>query len=321
MKTFYIKDLEPNLIISQETFVLKDVITAQDKNGKTYYDLVLADKTGEIRAKIWSDAADNCDMKAAKKGRVVSVGAKVDTFRGALQLTVYSLSGVDETALDEYVESSTFPADQLWQELEKTVNEISEPTIKELLQKIMEHGELGRKLRYWPAGMTIHHSFRSGLLQHILEMMTVADGLEKYFPDANWDIVRGGIFLHDIGKLRELSSVGMTTDYERIGNLLGHITLGVQIVDELASKDMPLHIKVHLQHIILSHHGQLDMGSPVVPATVEAVIVSNADRISAEARRITESLRKEGEDGMTKYSHFSGTRYWDGGNNLLPNNQ
>jgi 3'-5' exoribonuclease len=316
MKTFFVKDLVAGQTFDQETFVLKDITAGTDRNGRPYYDVVLADKTGEIKGKVWSDYIGQLDLKSSRKGYVVTVAGRIESYKGLNQLSVLSMRGVDETQLDDYLESSIYPADQLWAELADTVDSITQMSIKHLLQNIMNDAELGRKLKYWPAGMSIHHGFRSGLLQHILEMLTVLEGLPKYFPEVNYDIVKAGIILHDIGKLQELKAGGLVTDYERTGNLLGHMALGVIIVDHHAPKDMPEYIRVHLQHIILSHHGEKAKGSPVNPATPEAVIVQMCDELSAKTRKILDKLKAEGVDGMTKFDYWDEVKYWDGKDNL-----
>lgn len=316
MKTFFVKDLTAGQMFDQETFVLKDLNQGTDRNGRPYYDVVLADKTGDIKGKIWSDFINQVDLKSARKGHVVSVAGRIESYKGLNQLSVLSMRGVDETQLDDYLESSLYPADQLWAELEGVVNSISQESVKQLLFNIMKDPELGRKLKFWPAGMSIHHGFRSGLLQHILEMQTVLVGLPKYFPEVDFDIVKAGIILHDIGKLKELKAGGLTTDYERAGNLLGHIAMGILIIEEFAPAEMPEYIKVHLQHIVLAHHGEKAKGSPVNPASAEAVIVQMCDELSAKTRKVIDKLKGESVDGMTKYDYWDEVKYWDGKDNL-----
>lgn len=303
-------------MFDQETFVLKELNPGTDKNGRPYYDVVLADKTGEIKGKIWSDAIEHVDLKSSRKGFVVTVSGRVESYKGLNQLSVMSMRGVDETQLDDYLESSIYPADQLWAELQDVVTSINNQPIKQLILNIMNDDELGRKLKFWPAGMSIHHGFRSGLLQHILEMQTVLAGLPKYFPDVNYDIVKAGIILHDIGKLKELKAGGLVTDYERAGNLIGHMAMGVIMIEEHAPADLPQYHKVHLQHIVLSHHGEKAKGSPVNPATAEAVIVQMCDELSAKTRKILDKLKNEGVSGMTKFDYWDEVKYWDGKDNL-----
>lgn len=315
MKTVYVKDLSADYgIVTGETFALTEVKAAVDKNNNTYYDVVLSDKTGTIKGKIWSDNVQYVDKNAFKVGNVVQIDAKVDQYKGNVQLTITSLRAVDEQSLDDYLESSQFDVDDMWQELVDVVASVGNPKIRELLENILNNEDLARKLRYWPAAVTVHHDFRSGLLQHLLEMFSVANGMDKFYPEANFDIVKAGIFLHDIGKLIELDAQGVVTVYSKRGSLLGHMALGLEIMREHLPEDFPDSILLHLQHIILSHHGQFEYGSPVLPATVEALIVHNVDNVSADARKAAQALSKEVVDdqGMTSFNRWLSTRFWNG---------
>jgi 3'-5' exoribonuclease len=315
MKTIYIKDIQPGgPIVSQETFAVMEVKSAQDKNGRAYYDLILCDKTGKINAKIWSDAINNVDKNALKPGHVVLLDAKVDSYKGTPQLTILSLRGMDEAILDEYLQSSEFPVEDMWAELMSIIESVSDENIKQLLLNVVNDPELTRKLKYWPAAVTVHHDFRSGLLQHILEMCATAEGLQKFYAKANFDIIKAGIILHDIGKLEELDATGPITVYTKRGSLIGHMALGLEIIRKHLPGNFPENLFTHIQHIVLSHHGQLEYGSPVLPATIEALMIHNIDNVSADARKAAQALVNEALDdnGMSSYNRWLSTKFWDG---------
>jgi len=313
MKSTYVKDLAYGQVISGETFAIKDVNTGTDKNNQPYYDLVLADKTGEIKGKVWSDHIQEVEKSSLKTGRIVAISARVDQFKGALQLNVLSLKGVDEKELDNYMNTSSFKPEEMWDELMGVVKSVGKEDLKELLESVLKDVEIKKRLMYWPAAMSVHHDFRSGLLQHILEMLTVAEGLERFYPEVDFDMVKTGIVLHDIGKLEELDGSGMVASYTTEGALIGHIALGIKMLEKYWPKDISYSNKLHVQHIILSHHGTKEFGSPVLPATVESILVHYIDNVSAKARTVTQGL-EEGKDehGFTSFNRWMGTRLWSG---------
>lgn len=314
MKTIFVKDITPGgPLVLGETFAIVEVKSAQDKMGKPYYDLVISDKTGKINSKIWSDSIMNVDKNALLPGHVVQIDAKIDQYKGQPQLSILSLSGIDGVDLDDYFQSSEFPVEEMWADLLSIIDSIEDTNIKQLLTNIVTDPELERKFKYWPAAATIHHDFRSGLLQHILEMAVTAEGLQKYYAGANFDIVKAGIILHDIGKLEEFDASGPITVYTKRGSLIGHMALGLEIIRQHLPENFPENIYTHIQHIILSHHGLLEYGSPVLPATIEALLVHNIDNVSADARKAAQAINEAVDgDGMTAYNRWLATRFWNG---------
>lgn len=305
MKTLYIKDLQKGLIIEGETFLVVSVDKAVDKNGKDYYNVILGDKTGKVSAKIWADKLPNIDTASLKSGRVVSLDGKVDEFRGNVQLTIYSLSGVDETKLDDFLETSMFDPEEMYDELLSHVDKVSFEPLKIVLQDILKDEGIRRRLKYWPAANTIHHDFRSGLLQHILEMIAISKGLERFYTDVNFDILLAGIILHDLGKIYELDGMDLAIPYTKVGYLLGHVYLGTELFDKFSKDKLPEDVLLHVKHLILSHHGKAEFGAPVLPATTEAILLTYIDNVSAKART-ADKVKKEvsDEDG------FSGRVFW-----------
>lgn len=311
MKTLYVQDIKPGMLVSGETFVIKEIKQASDKNENPYYDLLLGDKTGDIKAKIWSDAITNVERSSLKVGKVVAIDAKVDEYKGASQLTILSANSVDETKLDDYLESSMIDIDVMWGELLGIVGNISDSYIRELLNNMLADPDIMRRLKFWPAGLSIHHDFRGGLLQHILEMLAIAEGLDRFYPEANFDIVRAGIILHDIGKLEEFEVRGISPVYTRRGSLIGHLVLGLEVLNKFKGSDFPEDLLLHLQHIVLSHHGLREYGSPILPSTVEAIIVYQADNLSSKTRIAAKGMREDAdEEGLTKYNRWLDTRLW-----------
>lgn len=314
MKNTFVKDIKPSLILAGESFVINDIKTLQDKNERPYYDLELGDKTGKIKAKIWSDNIPQVEKQALQSGRVVSIDAKVEEFRGAMQLNILKLIGVDETKMEDFLESSMFPADEMWEELMQKIEEhVSDKHLNQLLHSIFADAEIAKKYKYWRAANSFHHDFRSGLLQHVLEMIAAAEGLERFYPQANFSLVYTGIILHDIGKLEEIDSSGMVPRYTTKGNLIGHVVLGMELVDSFMSADMPEKLRLHLKHIILSHQGELQYASPSVPATLEAMIVYRLDGVSSDARKMDKGMGEPGDEyGISQYNKWLDRWLWVG---------
>ncbi len=313
MKTYYVKDLQKNQLIENETFAISDCKKSEDKNGKTYYNLVVGDKTGKLNAKIWSDNLAYAQTNAIKNGKVVKIAAKVDEYKGSLQLNILSLEGVDETSLDEFLESSEFDADEMMNELMAEVDAMKSKDIQKLIHAIFADKEIERRYKYWPAAKSVHHDFRSGLLQHVLEMITISKGLERFYPNINYDVLLAGIILHDIGKVEELAMDGVGVTYTKKGMLLGHISIGAELISRFKDKSMPEDLFLHITHLILSHHGTLQFGSPIVPSTVEAIMLTYIDNLSAKARTATSQIKSipEGEDFSNFINWLENARLWN----------
>jgi 3'-5' exoribonuclease len=182
-----------------------------------------------------------------------------------------------------------------WSELQARIDAVQDGWIARLLREITTERE--GKLRTWPAAQTVHHAYEGGLLEHILKVADTADTLAAAY-DADRDLVFAGAVLHDIGKLDELTFDG-TPGYSREGNLVGHITLGVAIVREAAARipDFPERLRACLEHLVVSHHGSRQMGSPVEPMTVEAFILSAADDLDAKIHQVRRHLADDSGEG------------------------
>jgi 3'-5' exoribonuclease len=319
MKTYYVKDLQKGLVLSNETFAVKSMESAQTKDGKTYYKIALIDKTGEIKGQVWNDKLPNIEKGAFSAGKVVMISGTVEDYRGILQLNIFSAVRVDEAQLDEYMEASDFNLDELWESLQKYISAIKTPELKALIDKIFADPDISRKFRIHPAAEYVHHSFQGGLLEHTVEMLDLAQPLKKYYPEANFDLINAAIVLHDIGKLYELEPVGVVVQRTVEGHLVGHLVKSYQIVHDFGKNIVPAKLLLQLEHIVLAHHGQLDYGSPVVPATIEAMIVHMIDDTSCKVRIFQRLIRKAAgnESEFTEWDKLLGTRVYLGGQDEL----
>jgi 3'-5' exoribonuclease len=183
----------------------------------------------------------------------------------------------------------------MWAELRACIAAVGNSFIRTLLETVV--GAHEAKLRVWPAAQSVHHAYRAGFLEHILQMAAVGEMLAKAYG-ADRDLVLAGALLHDIGKLQELD-YDLATSYSREGRLIGHITLGAAVVGQAAAaiENFPPALLTEIQHLILSHHGRLEFGSPVTPMTVEAFILSSIDDLDAKINMVRQAIRDDAGDG------------------------
>jgi 3'-5' exoribonuclease len=270
-----------------------------------FLSLTLQDATGRIPARVFDDVQN---LKGEfDAGEFVKLQGRTNLFNGRLQFVVERIRRVhpdqDRAAgfrEEDLVPTATRPLDEMWAELQTVVAGVGNPFLRALLERVV--GEHEARLRVWPAAQVVHHAYRGGFLEHILQIARVAAMLADAYQ-ANRDVVIAGALLHDIGKLQELT-YETATSYSREGNLLGHISLGLIMVRDAsrAIPDFPPELLTRIEHIILSHHGSMDFGSPVEPMTVEAFILSMADDLDAKVNQVRQAITEDtGEGEFTAY--------------------
>ena len=286
------------------------------RSGKSgnYLALVLQDISGEIKAKVFQDVDQLKDEFDA--GEFVKIQARGNLFNQRLELVIDKIRRVhaQRDALEGFREEECIPCaprplDDMWRELEAHVAGVSSPPVRELLTRIIT--KEADRLRIWPAAQAVHHAYRGGLLEHVLKILDSVIFLADAYG-ANRDVLVAGAILHDIGKLEELS-YGVTTEYSVQGNLIGHITIGAGMVRDVAREipDFPPDLQLQIEHLILSHHGQRAMGSPVEPMTVEAFILSAVDDLDARIHQVRKHIEADDSDGpfTTYHRRLEGVLY------------
>jgi 3'-5' exoribonuclease len=276
------------------------------RNGTAYLDLLLQDVTGEIRAKVFQDV--DAVKQEFEAGEFVKVLGRGNVFNQRLELVLEKIRRVipdrdheDGFREDACIPSSPRPLDEMWDELGARVAAVTDPHVRQLLERVVE--QYGDRLRVWPAAQVVHHAYRGGLLEHVLQIMTVVTALSDIY-DARKDLLVAGALLHDIGKLRELS-YEVSTEYSIEGNLVGHIAIGVGMVRDVIAgiPGFPDTLRLEIEHLILSHHGSRELGSPVEPMTVEAFLLAKADDLDATIHQVRKHLRDDDSTGpFTSYS-------------------
>jgi 3'-5' exoribonuclease len=268
--------------------------------GGEFLSLTLKDASGAIQARVFDHAASQ--KTEFESGDFVKVQGRASLYNDRLQLVVDRIRRVlpdqdrkDGFREEECVPASPRPLDEMWLELETLVAGVGNPFVRALLERIAADHKA--RLRVWPAAQTIHHAYRGGYLEHVLQIAGVASVLAAAYG-ADRDTVVAGALLHDIGKLQELTYDGTTT-YSREGRMLGHIAMGLVLVREAARQipDFPDVLRTQIEHIVLSHHGSRDLGSPVEPMTVEAFILAAVDDLDAKVHQIRGAIAEDVGDG------------------------
>jgi 3'-5' exoribonuclease len=285
----------------QSTFLVKYIAEAHGRDGKPYINLVLSDATGEIPSRIWSGLADLA--QPIEKGQFVAVDGKMNLYQGKKQFIITHIKPIAQSELNlaDFISTSKLDPDVMFQDLLKIIEGLDEYYIQKLLLSILHDPEIERRLKKWQAGKTIHHAYTAGLLEHILSCSRLALFLSQHYQ-ANQSYVLAGCILHDLCKIYELTD-GHTVDYTEEGKLVGHLVKGVELVERYAHKiaDFPHDQKMHLKHILLSHHGELAYGSPKLPQTKEAYLVHLIDLMDSKMASVIEVMQKDTTPG-----HWSG---------------
>jgi 3'-5' exoribonuclease len=268
---------------------LKQVRTTRE--GARYFALVLADRTGQIDARMW-ETEEAGEFEA---GDVVKVRGEVCRFNERLQIKVGKIrrARADEFELSDFVPQSARPIDEMWAELESWIASFRDPHFKALLEAFLRDPEISAALRQAPAAKGLHHAWIGGLLEHILSLMGLAEQAARHYPEVNRDLLLTGVVLHDIGKLRELRW-GTSFDYTLEGQLLGHITIGIGMIDRKigAIPDFPGAKRLLIEHLVLSHHGEYEYGSPRLPMIPEAIVLHYLDNLDAKMQTVRSELER-----------------------------
>lgn len=273
-----------------EIYLCKQKQSAVTKNGKTYESLILQDKTGTIDAKIWdpnSQGINDFDVLD-----YIDVVGDVTSFAGSLQISVKRVRKAKEGEYQaaDYLPVSENSVDEMLQKLQEYVYSVKNPYLSQLLKRLfIEDEEFLGVFQKHSAAKTVHHGFIGGLLEHTLSVVRLCDFYITAYPILNRDLLVTAALCHDIGKTRELSAFPVN-DYTDDGQLLGHIVIGTEMVYDIIREipDFPEMLSSELKHCILSHHGELEYGSPKKPALAEAVALNLADNTDARMETLTE---------------------------------
>ena len=279
-------------------FLVQSKDVREGKTGKKYMSLTLMDSSGEIDARMW----DNVETASVAFDRddFIRVEGETQEYQGKQQLIVHRLKKAsdEEVDLQDFLPASKRDLDEMFAELQAIVAGSGNPHFKALLEAIFADARIAESFRVAPAAKSIHHAWLGGLCEHVLSMCELARRVSQHYIAAGYpvdlDLLLCGVILHDIGKIDELS-YGRSFSYSTPGQLLGHIVIGVQMVEEKsrALPDFPPKLRMLVEHMILSHHGQLEFGSPKLPVFIESLLLAQLDNLDSKMAAMLASIDRD----------------------------
>jgi len=306
MKQVFVRDIKPGQQVTNTPFVVIKAEKKVAKNGKEYLDVTLGDKTGSIICKVWGDKYDACSADVLREGVIVTASGTANEFMGKVQMVLSMAIVTDQFEEEDFVPVTKKNIDEMFKYVVNKIDSIDDMHLKKLLKNMFNDAEFVKIFRKTPAAMKHHHAYVGGLLEHIVELLQFAEPMCKVYQPCNSDLVIAGIILHDIGKVEEIVWRNMKIEYSDRGKLLGHMLIGLQIIDRYKYPEFDGECLQLIQHIILAHHGKLEFGSSIIPATIEAKIVSLADDASAKLRGYM-SVYEESLGNGSSFSDYSRT--------------
>ena len=293
MKDFFVSDApahENGVVVSY--FALSSLQLRDRKQGGKYLALTLSDRTGQMEARMWEDFAESLQLCA--EGCYVKVQGQISKYQGKYQITLTKLRPAADSEVEtaDYLPTTDKDIDAMWAALRSYVDSFRNEDLKRLLNAFVDDPEISAAYRSAPAAKMLHHAWIGGLLEHVVALLDVCNAVAQFYPEVNRDLLLAGAILHDIGKTRELSwstSFSYTTE----GQLIGHITIAMGMLRDKVNqvvaatgKPFPDKLRVLVEHMILSHHGKYEFGSPKLPMTPEAILLSALDDLEAKMQNM-----------------------------------
>jgi 3'-5' exoribonuclease len=306
MKEFFVSECVQyeNKIVTS-TFVVVSRQVKPKKSGEPYLALTLGDRSGHIEAKMWDNVEDAID--ACDQDDFIKIKGLINKYKNRFQLTIHKLRRLGESEVDfaDYLPKTTKDIGELWQILAGYVASFKDPHLKALVEAFMADPEIAEAYRNAPAAKTLHHAFIGGLLEHVVSLFNSCDLMCRNYPHINRDLLLTGAFFHDIGKIHELT-YNRSFSYTTRGQLLGHMIIELEMLQAKLQHmpDFPDSLKTLVEHLIISHHGQYDFGSPKLPMFPEALMLHYLDDLDSkmEAMRAQFERGGESEGGWTGYN-------------------
>jgi 3'-5' exoribonuclease len=297
MKEFFISECsqQENKIVTSSFVVASKQVKAK-KNGEPYLALILADRTGQIEAKMWDNVDDF--ILAFEQDDFLKIKGLINKYKNRFQLTIHKLRRMEEGEIDfaDYLPKTTKDIGELWQTLAEFVATFQNPHLKALVELFMADAEIAERYRNAPAAKTLHHAYIGGLLDHVVSLFRSCDLICRNYPQVSRDLLLTGAFLHDIGKLQELT-YNRAFSYTTRGQLLGHMIIELEMLQAKLAKlpGFPAELKTLLEHMIISHHGQYEFGSPKLPMFPEALMLHYLDDLDSKMEAMRAHFEREAE--------------------------
>lgn len=293
-----------------DVFLVGEKQMRANRNGVLYLQLELRDRSGSISARMWN--ATESQSRTFDEGDFLRVKGKVQLYQGSLQVI---FTGFDRVApgqvnLDDFVPQTEQDVSKLFDRLRAPLLRLAHPHLRALVECFLIDEAFVAAFCQAPAGVRNHHAYRGGLLEHVVTMLEAADRLSTLYPELNRDLLLMGVFLHDVGKVRELS-FERVFGYTDEGQLIGHVVIGVEMLNEkvarvpdLTGEPFPPELLLRLKHMIVSHHGAYEFGAPRLPMTPEAMALHYLDNFDAKAHSFTRDIRED-RNGASAWTPFS----------------
>jgi 3'-5' exoribonuclease len=303
----------------EEVYLVVDKQVRANRNGNMYLQIELRDRTGSISARLWNAAEPV--VRSFESGDFLLVKGKVQLFQGALQMILSHIDRMEteKVELADFLPHTEHDVNKLYERLCSLLRKMDNPHLRALAECFLMDQEFVQGFCKAPAGVRNHHAYLGGLLEHVVTLMECADRIAPLYAELDHDLLLMGVFLHDIGKVRELSYDRAFT-YSDEGQLVGHLVIGVEMLDEqvrrvpdLTGEPFPPELLLRLKHLIVSHHGSLEFGSPTVPMTPEAIALHYLDNLDAKVHSFTRDIREDrGASSWTPYSQATQRRLFKG---------
>jgi 3'-5' exoribonuclease len=302
MKDFFIADAAKFENAQVTTYFAVSSFSVREKKsgGGQYLALTLADRTGAMEARMWEDfapAITTCD-----EGCYVKVQGQVSKYQGKFQITLTKLrlAAASEVDPTDFVPTTRFDVTEMWTELRGYVASFQNADLRRLVFAFLDDPAIGAAYREAPAAKVLHHAWIGGLLEHVLTLVRVCRATAPFYPEVDPDLLITGAILHDIGKVRELSW-GSTFSYTLEGQMIGHISIAQGMLVEKAKElpGFPDKLRILVEHMILSHHGKYEFGSPKLPMTPEAILLSALDDVEAKMQAMRNEFGRDASSGKS----------------------
>ncbi len=293
MKNAYVRDFEANQQINT-TFLVGSKDIRQKKSGEPFLSLILLDKSGDIDAKMWDNVAEVMDT--FDRDDFLKVKGVTAIFQNKIQLTIHKIQKIEDREADfsDFFPSSSRDSEEMMTELAGIIASFKNPHLKGLLDAFFADPDIRERYRIAPAAKTIHHAWLSGLLEHVLSLCQLANFTAAHYPMVDRELLLTGVILHDIGKIHELT-YQRGFGYSDEGQLLGHIIIALRMIDEKIRlvEGFPARLRMLVEHMVLSHHGEMNFGSPKVPMFAEAMLLHHLDNLDSKMETIRGALDRD----------------------------
>ena len=306
MKDFFLSEcsrFENKVIVSSFVVITKQV--KPKKTGEPYLALTLGDRCGQIDAKMWDNVEHALD--AFEQEDFLKVKGLLNKYKNRFQLTIHKLRKLGDSEVDfaDYLPKTSKDVDELWRTLNDFVVSFSDPYLRTLVKSFMDDPEIAAAYRNAPAAKTLHHAYIGGLLDHVVSLFRSSDLVSRNYPQINRDLLLTGAFLHDIGKIYELT-YSRSFSYTTRGQLLGHMIIELEMLQRKIAgiPGFPDEMKTLLEHLIISHHGQYEFGSPKLPMFPEALMLHYLDDLDSKMESMRAQFEREAaaESSWTTYN-------------------